>query len=503
MESAITLADSFLNDLDELENEDVQDDEEKEEEEPRTEARQEAMMDLEEEKPTTSGLLKDLDSVRRLRKSRAYVKHMAAVTEKEDEDSYNIIVASNEVLVQIEEEIAVVFAYLRDIYALKYPELETLIPQKMDYARVVKEMRNEMDMTQIDLGEVLPPTQVMVVSVTGSTTTGKPLSEEQLKAALEACDEMLALDSDKFKILEFLESRMSRLAPNISKLVGASLAAMVVGMAGGLDKLAHVPACNLIALGQDKRKDLAGFGRVAQMPHTGILYFADLVQAAPGPLRKKVLKMLAAKVSLAARVDAYRRGSDEAQDVATGFLDDIKSKIEKLCEPQQAQQVKALPAPDIAVGKRKRGGRRVRNLKEKTRVTDLRNLANKRAFANDVGNEYGDDAMGLDFGLLGKDGANVRAAAINDVPGKTKKRTPPQGTLLGGNSKQRKPVQLSSGATGGISSSLVFTPVQGIELANPTAMAQKVQAANEKWFSESSGFQSALNARPPSSSLTF
>ena len=31
-------------------------------------------------------------------------------------------------------------------------------------------MRNETDMTQIDLSDVLPPTVVMVVSVTGSTT---------------------------------------------------------------------------------------------------------------------------------------------------------------------------------------------------------------------------------------------------------------------------------------------------------------------------------------------
>jgi hypothetical protein len=39
----------------------------------------------------------------------------------------------------------------------------------------------------------------------------------------------------------------------------------------------------------------------------------------------------------------------------------------------------------------------------------------------------------------------------------------------------------SSGATSGLSSSLAFTPVQGLELTNPDA-AQKVKQANEKYL---------------------
>lgn len=42
----------------------------------------------------------------------------------------------------------------------------------------------QQDMTQVDLDSVLPQTTVMVVSVTGSTTSGKPLSEEDLRQCL-------------------------------------------------------------------------------------------------------------------------------------------------------------------------------------------------------------------------------------------------------------------------------------------------------------------------------
>lgn len=41
------------------------------------------------------------------------------------------------------------------------------------------------DMTQVDLESVLPQTTVMVVSVTGSTTSGRPLSEEDLQECIK------------------------------------------------------------------------------------------------------------------------------------------------------------------------------------------------------------------------------------------------------------------------------------------------------------------------------
>lgn len=41
------------------------------------------------------------------------------------------------------------------------------------------------DMTQVELESALPQTTVMVVSVTGSTTSGQPLTEEDLQECLK------------------------------------------------------------------------------------------------------------------------------------------------------------------------------------------------------------------------------------------------------------------------------------------------------------------------------
>jgi U4/U6 small nuclear ribonucleoprotein PRP31 len=53
----------------------------------------------------------------------------------------------------------------------------------------------------------------------------------------------------------------------------------------------------------------------------------------------------------------------------------------------------------------------------------------------------------------------------------------------------------SSGNTNGLASSMVFTPVQGMELVDPDANRNRVKDANRKWFSDNAGFQSALPKR--------
>ncbi|KAJ8607014.1 hypothetical protein CTAYLR_006246 [Chrysophaeum taylorii] len=468
---ALTLADSFLNDLEALEASSDDDDDEEEE------------APLEEVLESMGG---QFEEIGKLRGSERYRRHLAAIRKGEGGGEYQLIVESNEVLEKIEAEIGVVHRRVEEIYSRKFPELGTLVPSKVDYVRVVKRMRNETDMTKVDLSDILPPSVVMVVSVTGSTTSGGELSSRELEACVAGCDEVLGLEEDKGVILEYIEARMAALAPNLTRLLNSSgLAAMLVGMAGGLDKLAVVPACNLTVMGQEKRTELGGFGMTAAMPHTGVLFFCDLVQTAPGFLQKKVLKMIASKASLAARVDAFGSGGAQGQQMR----DEIKTKIEKLCEPPKAQKVKALPPPDVMTGKKKRGGKRVRKANDKLRMTEMRTLAAKRAFGLEAATEYGDDSMGLDTGLLTGDSNSARAPLVKD---KKKKKSD---SSSASEPKRKMVVQMSSsGATNGLSSSLVFTPVQGIELANPTAQQQqqKVDAANEKWFSSSSGFQSAL-----------
>ena len=58
------------------------------------------------------------------------------------------------------------------------------------------------------------------------------LSEEELERLEEACDMALELNASKHRIYEYVESRMSFIAPNLSIIIGASTAAKIMGESG-------------------------------------------------------------------------------------------------------------------------------------------------------------------------------------------------------------------------------------------------------------------------------
>lgn len=103
------------------------------------------------------------------------------------------------------------------------------------------------------------------------------LTDKEKEEIDEGCDMAVDLNNFKQKIYDYVESRMTFIAPNLSVIVGASTAAKIMGVAGGLTKLSKMAACNVLSLGQQK-KTLSGFSQVATLPHTGFLYYSDLVQ---------------------------------------------------------------------------------------------------------------------------------------------------------------------------------------------------------------------------------
>ncbi|KAJ9526152.1 hypothetical protein QJQ45_009618, partial [Haematococcus lacustris] len=414
-----------------------------------------------------------------------------------------LLVQCNRLAVDIDNEIAAVHNFIRDKYRLKFPELESLVHHPIDYARVVQRIGNEMDLTLVNLDDILPAATVMVVTVTGTTTSGKPLSAENLGKAEEGCAMALSLDEDKRLILQFVESRMASIAPNLSLIVGSEIAAKLMGLAGGLHALSRMPACNVQVLGA-KKKVLSGFSTATLQPHQGFIYGCAVLQQTPQAHRAKAARLVAAKCTLMARVDAYgqdpsvsetrtnlnRPASDPNQpspDLGQAMREEILRKIEKMQEPPPAKIVKPLPRPDEGEGKKRRGGRRLRKMKERYGLTDVRKAANRMNF-NQAEEEYidGDEVVGL--GLLGKEGSGrLRIVATQSklkLSAKNAKKA--RQSSYGGAST-------SGMQTSGLTTSLAFTPVQGFELADPTKIAatqSTERSGTESYFSSLSGFRS-------------
>ena len=392
----------------------------------------------------------------------------------EEDPEYKLIVETNQMSAEMDDEVMVVHKFIRDLYAKKFPELESLILNPVDYARVVKVIGNEMDMTMVNLEEVLPSATIMVVSVTGSTTSGKPLPEDELQRVFEGCDEMVALLQARMEMLEYVESRMMKFAPNVSVLIGTSLAAQMIGQAGGLTALSKIPSCNVQALGSN-RKTLQGLANKAgsSSVNNGLISQCEIVQMSPSDLKHRALRLVAGKVTLAARVDSFHQ--DLAGSTGQNFREDILKRIEKLQEPPPPKQQKALPIPGEG-SKKKRGGKRYRKQKEQYAMTDARKLQNRVKF----GHVQDDDLEGKEMGMLGLKSGNGRVRVNMESK-----------SMMKALKKQKLRNSSSGGATSGLASSLAFTPVQGLELENPNnkPFADKTKS-NSKYFSSTSGFKS-------------
>ncbi len=64
---------------------------------------------------------------------------------------------------------------------------------------------------------------------------------------LAGCAMTLRLDGDRAHILRLVQTRMGRIAPNLSAVVGTAIAAQLMGVAAGLHSLSQMPACNIQA----------------------------------------------------------------------------------------------------------------------------------------------------------------------------------------------------------------------------------------------------------------
>ncbi|PWW76424.1 Nop domain-containing protein [Tuber magnatum] len=428
----------------------------------------------------------------------------------EDNPEYKLLVQSNAHAVSIDNEIILVHKFIRDHYAVRFPELENLVTNPLDYAKTVSVIGNDLDIKTLEarngnrLRQVLDGPTLMVVTVEATTTSGRDLTEKELAVTMRACEMTQALDAAKRTITAYVESRMSMFAPNTSAIVGSQTAAQLINFAGGLRGLAATPACNIAALGS-KRQTQTGLATNIGIRQQGYIFHSPIIREIPTDLKVQAMRIVSAKLILAARVDFSHSSPDGSQ--GEELKEQVLEKLEKLTIPPPNKGPKALPAPDDKPA-RKRGGRRARKAKEATAMTDLRKAQNRMAFGKqeeETGYGVGDSAKGL--GMIGQEqNGRIRALQVDQrTRAKLGKYNPgwasaaPVGgaqSILGSRSSNgpglaalgggaRSSFGAPMGLGSGTASSLAFTPVQGIELIDPKVAAErkrKAAAEDDRYF---------------------
>jgi len=367
-----TLADSLLDDLDDLSDVEEQQDQQEDENEVAT-AEKEGDLNNSSNSAANQGLLEDNAAVvlrsnrKRLLDDSNLKRHLQAIRKKSTADKnhgtttssrqtkekeieeHHLILNSNKHLSNLAEELLRAKHDLCEAYNPKFPELEELVVDPLQYMNAVRSIWNEMDITKVTdgLDSILTSNQIITITVAGSTTSGRMLNAEELQLVDDAATYLKQVTVVQQELRTFVESRMECLAPNVCALIGPSTAAKLLGLSGGLAELSRIPACNLQVLGQTKHSSTsrAGLSGLTTKPHTGILVECDLVQQCPSYLQKKALKTVAAKLALAARCDFVNVDTGRTRSAQSGqkFRFEIEQKFQKWEEPDKARTLKALP----------------------------------------------------------------------------------------------------------------------------------------------------------------
>ncbi|MBI3840876.1 MAG: C/D box methylation guide ribonucleoprotein complex aNOP56 subunit [Thaumarchaeota archaeon] len=240
-------------------------------------------------------------------------------------------------------------------YGLHFPELTQMMQDNIALCKMISDIGGRGSFSKENLGgRGLTDKKVEAVLEAKSRSKGGEISDGDLGRVRALAKLALELSSQRDSLNGYVESQMKKVAPNVTEVAGATIGARLMAKAGGLDRLAVLPASTIQILGAEKALFRA-LRTGARPPKHGILFQHNEVHMAPKWQRGKIARTLANKIAIAARVDYYRGSADAS----------IKSALDKRLESIKERYKDPPPRKPERRGPPPREGRFPR--REKTR----------------------------------------------------------------------------------------------------------------------------------------
>jgi len=223
---------------------------------------------------------------------------------------------------------------IREWYGLHFPEMSRLVDKHETYLRLVAELGERGNFTVERLEEEgLPSDKARSIADSAKTSMGADISEVDLEKIRVMCKKATELYAVRSDLENYVNKTMEEVAPNITDLVGASLGARLIALAGGLENLAKMPASTVQVLGAEKAL-FRSIRTGVKPPKHGVIFQHPSLHSAQRWQRGKIARALAGKLSIAARVDAF---SDKPtlSPLKTDFEKRVAEIQEKYKQPPQ------------------------------------------------------------------------------------------------------------------------------------------------------------------------
>jgi nucleolar protein 56 len=211
------------------------------------------------------------------------------------------------VIDELDKDINVFSELLREWYGLHFPEMDKAIASHEKYVGLISDYGRREEMKDKNLAAL------------AAKSSGMDLSEKDMAEIQKFSRALSGLYEEKKRMTRYIEEIANASMPNTSAVAGPILAARLLNLAGGLERMSKMTSSAIQLLGAEKAlfRHLRGEGKA---PKYGILFGHQLIQNAPREKKGKVARLVASKISLAARVDMFSGRNDGEK---------MKSELEK------------------------------------------------------------------------------------------------------------------------------------------------------------------------------
>ena len=213
---------------------------------------------------------------------------------------------------EIDETIAKLIERIREWYALYFPEMD-VIKNNETYIRLISQHKTKDEIVKAK-PEAFPTDMIDMED---------DINPKDIEMMNSYANSIYEMQKTRKNLEEYVDFKMSEIAPNLRLLVGSSLGAKLISHAGGLKRLAMYPSSTVQIMGAEKAlfRHLKSGDRP---PKYGLIYQHPQVRGAKWWNRGKIARMLAGMISHAVRRDVFTKTFDE------NAFDEFKLKAEEI-----------------------------------------------------------------------------------------------------------------------------------------------------------------------------
>jgi len=214
-----------------------------------------------------------------------------------------MIIQAISLLDELDKELNTYSMRVREWYGWHFPEMGKIVTDNLMYAKTVKKAKVRTAFKDTDLSDILPEEVEIDIKEAAEVSMGTEIAAEDVENICDLCEQVESISTYRTQLYDYLRNRMNAIAPNLTCIVGELVGARLIAHAGSLMSLAKHPASTVQILGAEKALFRA-LKTKHDTPKYGLIYHASLVGQAAPKFKGKISRVLAAKTSLSARMDA-------------------------------------------------------------------------------------------------------------------------------------------------------------------------------------------------------